>query len=146
MNKNLLFSIALLLCSCGKLLTDKTNCTQVKEKCILFNGKGYCKTYYNNGNLGSIHFFNNGIKDGPFYKYYADGEIYSKGYYKNGVIHGIVIDFSTAGDTSFIFEFSNGEIISKLYFNENRRIGISNYLQKNDTIFNSDGSKKVIDW
>ena len=119
---------------------------QRRQNCKIIEGNGYCKSYHPNGELSSIYFYNDSVKNGPYCRFYIDGNIESKGTYKNGLLSGKRITFNVNGDTSSVFEFVNGEIVSQIVYKNDVPVVKSNYNYKKDTIYNADGSVRVIDW
>jgi len=108
----------------GKLLSSETY-----KKGILH---GTTKTFYpETGNVAEIIEYVNGIKEGPYKKYFPDGELMTEGTYKNDVLEG-----------KFLLYYPNGKIQVKGKYKNGRQIGNWEYFDENGKHISEEDFKK----
>ena len=66
-------------------------------------------TYYNNGNIKSIIYYNNGVRDGEAISYRKDGKIKQELSYFNGRVEGLVSNYDENGVLREMFNILDGK-------------------------------------
>ncbi|TGD56854.1 toxin-antitoxin system YwqK family antitoxin [Flavobacterium humi] len=91
----------------GELLNDKFvkmyHSNQLAEQGIFKNGlkNGLWKTWHANGTLETIQKWKSGLRTGKFYHYDQNGMVTEEGNFKNNKKHGIWIDYVTKDTTAY---------------------------------------------
>lgn len=108
----------------GKLLSSETY-----KKGVLH---GTTKTFYpETGNVAETIEYFNGIKEGPYKKYFPDGELMTEGTYKNDVLVG-----------KFTLYHPNGKIQVKGKYKNGRQIGNWEYFDEEGNPVSEEDFKK----
>jgi Uncharacterized protein conserved in bacteria len=71
--------------------------------------------YYNDGQLEYSEIYKNGIQNGPFEWFHANGKISTRGNFRDGEKDGLLEAFSENGEILMKKTFLNGEVISCEY-------------------------------
>jgi antitoxin component YwqK of YwqJK toxin-antitoxin module len=94
--------------SCQRARLFKTQNETIEVKSINKNEKEI-RTYFPNGRIMSIGFYNNGLKEGRFIWCYMNGEISKEVYYSNDLENGEYREFHQNGKLKIEGEFLNGK-------------------------------------
>jgi len=79
-------------------------------------------SHHDNGQIKSKWTYKNGIKNGPYIRYFENGSVYGKKNYKNGESHGEYLAYRRNGQLYERRIYEDGEMTLNEYYRKNGQI------------------------